>query len=537
MRLSLVPLSFAVASLVGCQPQTTKVTTEETTPTPQATAKPAPGITPQELARTSVVRINSTMQEWSPGQPWEKLDPRDRRALGSIVAGNKILTSAEMVADATNIEVESIDGKRFAPAKVVAIDYEANLALLGLVNDESDKGFFDGTKPLEPGTPPRIGDTIEVLQVENNGMPLITKGTIQGVDLITSFLPGEFFLTYEMKASMQSAESSFTLPVVRDGKLVGVLMSYDSDDQLSDILACEIVSRFLRVASAGNYQGFPSLGISISRTEDPTFRSWLKLKEEQGGLYVSRVRHDSAASKAGLKEGDVILTIDDQPIDRRGYYNDPQYGQLFWSHLVRGAKSAGDSVKMDILRKGEPQTLTATLTRSEADERLVPSYTFGKAPNYLVKGGFIFQELTLPLLESFGKEWEQNAPLNLLDPYLNSKDYEGRYKRIVFLSAVIPTPATVGYESLRNLIVTDVNGKQIKDMDSLVEAFKSPTKELHAIKFDEVDVPIILDEQTSSAVDKQLRMRGLTKLQRLSNGHGTSAATTPPPPPSGSDNK
>jgi allophanate hydrolase len=37
-----------------------------------------------------------------------------------------------MAADSTYIELESPDGRRLAPARVIAVDFEANLALLGL---------------------------------------------------------------------------------------------------------------------------------------------------------------------------------------------------------------------------------------------------------------------------------------------------------------------------------------------------------------------------------------------------------------------
>ena len=133
----------------------------------------------------------------------------------------------------------------------------------------------------------------------------------------------------------------------------------------------------------------------------------------------------------------------------------------------------------------------------------------------MFKGGLIFQELTRPLLESFGNEWQSRAPLNLLDVYENPQKYESRGRRIVFLSNVIPTPATVGYEPLQSMIVTKVNGQDIKDMKTLIEAFKTPSAEgLHAIEFDEEKFHVYLDERVSDAVDKQLLERGLPKLSR-----------------------
>lgn len=481
-------------------------------PATQTSGPAAPKWTPAE-ALASVVRVNSTQQSWSAGQPWEKEAPNRRRSLGAIVAPGKVLTTAEMVADATYLEFESADGKRLAPAKVLVADFEANLALLGL-QDEAGT-FFEGTLPLEIAERPRPGDTLDIFQVEENGTPLSTTGPIQTIDVSSSFLPGQYFLSYEVKASMQSAASSFSLPVLRGGNLAGLLTSYDSNDQLSEITATDIVSRFVTEATNGEYAGFPSLGISVSRTDDAHFRAWLKLPADGGGLYVTSVRKDGPAAKAGLQKGDVVLSIDGHEIDRLGYFDDDHYGRLYWSHLVRGSKVGGEPVKLSVLRKGESLELEATLERRDERDQLVPTYTFGEAPRFLVKGGFVFQELTRPLLEAFGKDWEARAPLKLLDVYENPEKYESRGERIVFLAGVIATPATVGYEPLRNLIVTKVNGRPIRDMKSLVDAFDSPGGDgLHAIEFDEENFTVHLDEVVSTAVDEQLLQRGLTRLSR-----------------------
>jgi hypothetical protein len=158
--------------------------------------------------------------------------------------------------------------------------------------------------------------------------------------------------------------------------------------------------------------------------------------------------------------------------------------------------------------------ITATLAREEESSKLIPAYSFGKAPNFLVKRGLVFQELSRPLLESFGENWQSRAPLDFLDALKNPEKYEGKVDRIIFLSGSIPTPATVGYESLRNLIVQKVNGKDVKNMKTLIDAFQGKLEERHSIKFQQDDFTIYLDEAASSAVDSQLLKRGITRLSR-----------------------
>ena len=241
-----------------------------------------------------------------------------------------------------------------------------------------------------------------------------------------------------------------------------------------------------------------------------------------GALYRAAVGEVNAATYNGvyggpvlrLKPGDVLLAIDGKQIDRRGYYQHPNYGSLFWGHLIRGEKFTGDTIALSLLREGQPLEIKATLTREEENTHLVPNYNFGKAPNFLIKGGLVFQELSRPLLEAFGEDWESRAPLNFLDALENPEKYEKSIDRVVFLSAAIPTPATIGYERLRNLIVRKVNGHDIRDMKGLIKAFDGHDGELHTIEFADENLTVNLDEAISTTVDSQLLQRGISRLSR-----------------------
>jgi S1-C subfamily serine protease len=509
--LLILPVLFTLAA---CQPPESKSAKPEAPAAAREPAVPAPPAAAAWDVKSSVVRINSTQQTWNLWQPWEKNPPGRRRALAAIIGPQLVITTAELVADATYLEFESADGSRFTPARVIAADHEANLALLGPVSEEKGSEFFASTVPFEITAPPKIGTTLDVLQLEDNGLPLLTPGTLQSVDMSSGPLPGQNFLTYLVKASMQSASSSYTLPVLHDHKLAGVLLSYNSKDQLCDVVSTDILTRFLKEATHGEYGGFPSLGVAIARTEDSSFRQWLKLGDDQGGIYIRSVRKGGAAERAGVLKGDVLLAVDGQAIDRRGYYQHPNYGSLSWGHLIRGEKSSGDSITLSLLREGKPLELVAKVEREDDNARLVPNHIYDKAPNYLVKGGLVFQELSLPLLESFGEDWRSRAPLNLLDTFENPEKYQESMDRVVFLSGSIPTPATIGYERLRNLIVRKVNGREVRDMKSLIKAFDDHTGELHTIEFADENLTVNLDEAIATAVDSQLLQRGLTRLSR-----------------------
>lgn len=506
------PAPFLLLALACCLTSCKPPTTTQHEPTAEPTAEISPQITTDPSR--SVVRINATLQSWNAWQPWEKDAPTQRRALGAIVAPHTVVTTAELAAEAIFLEFESIDGARFTPAKTIAIDYEANLALLTTQDPEAATAFFDGTTAFALASPPRIGDALSLIQVEANGSVLQTPGKLQSVDVTATLVPGGGFLTYLVKASMQNAASSYSLPVLHKGDLAGMLLTYDSKDQICDVGSTEILSHFVRQALAGPWLGFPSLGVTTIGTEDPFFRQWLTLNDSHGGIYIRHVRKGSAAEAGGIRKGDVILAIDGIPIDRRGYGKHPQYGQLFWGHWIRGEKSTDDSAVLSLWRDGAPLELTVTLSREDDSSRIVPLHHYDHAPNYLVKGGLVFQELSLPILQSFGDDWQARAPLELLAPYENPEALEGKVERIVFLSGVIPTPATIGYERLRNLVVHQVNGQPISNLAALTQAFDNNTSPLHSIRFQSENLTVHLDESASDSIDEKLVQQGIRKLSR-----------------------
>ncbi|MEE2623414.1 MAG: PDZ domain-containing protein [Verrucomicrobiota bacterium] len=471
---------------------------------------PAPALAAAKAK--GLLRINTTIQTYNVSQPWELNQPQRRRGLGAILEDGNILTTGEMAANSTYIEFESADGAHTVPAEGIAIDYEANLALLK-PEKGANREWIDKLGTLGTNGPAKIDDKVNIWQFEDNGDAIRTEGTVRSVDLLSTFASGHYFLCYEVKASMQSASSSYTLPVTRNGRLLGILASYNSKDQISDVVAPDILKRFLEDVRDGRHEGFPSLGIATVLTEDPQFRKWLGLTDEQGGLYVSRLLPGSGADESGLKKGDVLLTVNGHAIDRRGYYEDPTYGRLVWSHLVRGSRQVGDKLALLIMRDGKEQQLEAVLRRPP--DHLIPSHMYDKAPPYLIKGGLVFQELTRPYLEAFGKEWRSRAPLDLLDALNNPEDYEEGRKRLVFLSRVIRTPATIGYDQVNNLIVTEANGQKVTDMTSLAAALNNPKDGLHSIRIDDIPYVIYLDPEESDLVDKALLKRGLPALQRL----------------------
>ncbi|MEO0447649.1 MAG: PDZ domain-containing protein [Verrucomicrobiota bacterium] len=463
----------------------------------------------------SVLRVNATSQPYNFFRPWEKVDPTTRSGLGALLPGNRVLVTAEMVSDSTYIELEKADTGEKTPAMVVGLDYEVNLALLAPSNGTSD--FFDGMIPLPLDTSVLVGDEVEVWQLESNGTSASTEATVIKVGIGKYFVDGSYYLNYVLRGSLPYRAGSFTLPVVKGEKLIGLLLSYSSKEQTSVIISAPIIDHFLRDLEDGAYEGFPNLGIGYTPTLDEQFRKYLQLTKEDGGVYVRRVTPGGTAAEAGFEVGDVILKVDGNAIDARGDYEHPDYGRLNFSHLVRGEPNVGEVKEIEVLRNGERMTIDLKLSRKKPDDYLIPPYMFDRGPRYLILGGLIFQELTLPYLKSWGEKWPTRAPLKLVHAHANQTDYEeaGREKMVI-LSVTVLTPATVGYDRLSNLMVTKVNGYAINSLADLKAALDHPEDDIHRIEFDDFPRVIFVDAKMASAVNSQFPAQlGISPLERL----------------------
>ena len=472
----------------------------------------------QASQNRSLVKVNATSQSYNLHLPWQKESPSGRRGLGVVVAGNRVLVTAQMAADATYIELELPESGQKIPAKVVAVDYEANLALLESPPSDRQKDFFAGLKPMSIDTSARIGDEVFVLQTGRVGDLIKSPLTISKVLTRRYIVEGSGFLVYEANNIVRSEANSFTLPVVKGNQLAGLLLSYDSKNQVTTVLPAPIIEHFLKDVADGSYEGFPGLGMELQSTQDEQFRDYLGLKPDAPGVLITTVLKGGSAEQAGMKKGDILISINGFTIDSRGDYKDPQFGALSAGHLVRGRAYVGDKVEIKVIREGKEITLNGKLTRRKPEDYLVLPYQFDRGPKYVLMGGMLFQELSRPYLDSFGNDQRGGAILRLDRIATSPEEYEeqGR-KKLVFLSLVLPTPSAQGYEKLGGQVVNKVNGKPINELADLADAFKSAKETWHVIELD--DFPHILYLDTFNAERDNMKLLGgayrIGSLKRL----------------------
>ena len=199
-----------------------------------------PNNTTQNSLIQSLVRVNVTRQNYNFHQPWEQGSPSSHTGIGVVMEGPHILLTSQMMANHRYVELEKLVTGEKGRAKVEVIDYEANLALVRPL----DPDFLKDMRPLDFGLDAVEGDLLTVLQVKRNGNIVPSEGPITSIELLR-YPSGSAFLAYRLNSSLQFRLNNFTLPVLKNGRLAGLLMGYDSKGQSVDIVAAPIIEHFL----------------------------------------------------------------------------------------------------------------------------------------------------------------------------------------------------------------------------------------------------------------------------------------------------
>jgi S1-C subfamily serine protease len=461
----------------------------------------------------SLVRVNVTGQPYDYFRPWQKKAPVSKRALGAVLSKGRVLVTADLVANQNYVELERAESGDKTAANVQVIDYEANLALL----EPTEKSFLDGIAPLDIAADTVVGDRIAAWQLEPTGALVATEGLVTTIQMTKYPVDVGQFLTYRISLPMQYRENSYTIPLVKNNKLAGLLLRYDPRSQLIDAIPAPIITHFLKEAESEHYRGFPAVGFSFFPTKDPQLRKFAG-EAGRGGVYVTAVEPNMPAQKAGMKVGDIVKSVGNHEIDENGNYVDPLYGKIDFTNLISAHSYTGDVLPFQIQREGKPMELKITLEHRDAKDYVSPPYALDEAPKYLVLGGLIFQELSRQYLKEWGPNWQREAPQRFvyLDR-LQSEIFPGENRRIVILSQVLPANNTIGYDEFAYLTVTKVNGKEIKSLNDLAEAVKQPI-EGGFIKIETEEDPKQIELDAKSIADEMPDLQenyGIPSLQRL----------------------
>jgi S1-C subfamily serine protease len=479
-----------------------------------AAPKKEPGpetvVKPKEV---SLVRVNVTGQPYDYVRPWQKKAPFTKRALGAVLPQGRVLVTADLVANQNYVELERAESGDKSAANVAVIDYESNLALLEPV----DKKFLEGLVPLQLALDTVVGDRLAAWQLESTGALVVTEGLVTTIQMTRYPADLGQFLTYRISISMQYRDNSYTVPLVKNNKLAGLLLRFDQRTQVVDAIPAPIIAHFLKDAEKSPYQGFPYGGFGFFPTRDPQLRKYAEQTGKAAGVYVTSVDPTSPAAKAGLQVGDIVIAIGNNEIDQNGNYVDPLYGKIEFTNLITARAFAGDKLPVHIQRAGKPMELQFALEHRNANDYVIPPYNLDRPPLYFVLGGLIFEELSRQYLREWGANWVKDAPQRFVyKDRFQSELYPDGNRRVVVLTQVLPANTTIGYDEVAYLSVKKVNGKEVKSLKDLAAAVKEPVNGFITIETEEDPKQIALDAAQVEAEAAALQQNyGLPSLQRL----------------------
>ena len=445
-----------------------------------------------------VVKIFVTSNSVDYYQPWQTRGSRPKTGSGCIIKGNRILTNAHVVADHTFIQVRKFSDPKKYTAKLEAIGHDCDLALLSV----DDPTFFNGIIPPELGALPSLTETVTVIGYPSGGDKLsITEGVISRIEVIPYSHSSLHLLAVQIDAAVNPGNSGG--PVIKDGKLVGVAMQVIQNRQnIGYIIPPPIIEHFFEDIKDKEYDGFPQLGMELNNTENSTLRAFYKIEDKKGGVLVSKVLPNSAAD-AYMQENDIIMHINDVPIEVDGTFTFRNNERLFMSHLVT-EKQIGEEINLGVIRGGKEKTLKIKLKKFK---QLVSNPRFYQKPSYYIFGGLVFTTLSVDLLMAWGEDWPRGSPLDF-NYYrfgcgrLNDK----RRKDLVVLLDVLPDDINIGYHGNRNEIVSKVNGKEIGSFQDFVTVLTQKKGKFTIIET-ENNSRIILDNKNLNEANKDILKR------------------------------
>lgn len=433
--------------------------------------------------------------------PWESKMQDAGSGSGVVISGNRILTVAHNVADATYITVRRQNEDAKHPARVLFVDHDCDLALLTV----DEPAFFANVTPFELGQTPLPQTPVVVAGFPIGGDELsITQGVISRVECRSYVHSLHYLLAAQLDAAINPGNSGG--PVISDGLLVGIAFQGNSSGEgLGYMIPTEIIRHFLKDIEDGRVDGFGYVGFTFSTLENPATRRFLKMKENQTGVRIISVKE---ATKDVLRPDDVLLAVEGLTVANNGNVR-PLGGiaRQFASLLTQ--KQLGEKVHLVILRDGEELEVELTI-------RKIPGQCLGrlydKLPDYYIIGGFIFTTLS----DSFLDEWQNNAPPSELVA-LRSKEREAPGHEAVVLSMVLGDKVNMGYQFLGTEHLTKVNGKKVLNLKDLVSLVENCEEEFITFTMGE-NFPVTLDlKEIKAATPSILERYRVPYDRRLEN--------------------
>jgi serine protease Do/serine protease DegQ len=273
--------------------------------------------------------------------------PRERKAQsvgsGVVVDARRgtVITNHHVVDGADKITVTLSNGRQLA-AKVIGSDPESDVAVIQI------PGGNLTALPLADSERLRVGDFVVAIGNPFGLGQTVTSGIVSALGRTGLGIQGyEDFI--QTDASINPGNSGGALVNLR-GELVGIntaiIAPGGGNVGIGFAIPSNMASRLMNQIIAHGSVRRGQLGVSVQDLT-PELAQAFKIPANQGAV-IAQVSPRSAAARAGLKEGDVVLRINDRTIrDSSSLRN------------AIGLLEVGEALRLDILRDGQPLTLNA----------------------------------------------------------------------------------------------------------------------------------------------------------------------------------
>ncbi len=269
--------------------------------------------------------------------------PQDRHALGTgfiLTADGYVITNNHVVKGADEVVVKMSDGTEY-PAKIIGTDPKLDVALIK----------FKAHKRLKPvhlgdSDKLRVGDWVVAIGNPFGLEKTVTAGIVSAKGRVIGSGPYDDFI--QTDAAINPGNSGGPLFNTK-GEVIGINTAIYSrsggNNGIGFAIPINLAKSVIDDLREKGHVTRARLGVLITDVDKETMQA-LNLKDRQGAL-VPQVVAGSAADKAGVLPGDVIVSIDGKAIHKA--HDLP---------LLVARHTPGDRVKIGVIRNGKHKTIT-----------------------------------------------------------------------------------------------------------------------------------------------------------------------------------
>jgi len=464
----------------------------------------------REAMKGSIVYLEISSYGYDQLRPWKNTDIQQKSGVGCATGAYQVITPAWNLTDAKLIKAKVSGQNEYIPAKIKTIDYEIDLALLELEPNAMKKPL----KPIRFEDKFQRGAKLNYYWLNANAEMTTGQGYMDRAETARSMVSYAYFLNLIVTNTSQETSTG---QVYCDGSTPVGISCWSKSSTETGLIPAVIINSFLARAKDSSYPGVPAVGFAAEALLDPAMRTYLKMPATmKNGVQVTSV-YTIGTGYDLLKAGDVILAIDGKELDAYGKFLHPAYDRILFHHLITSHK-IGDDIKFDIWRDGDKQQLHVQAINFDVGQMLVPYYEYGRQPEYVVTGGFVFQKLTRSYLTNWGKDWDGKVTPHLLY-YLRDMAFKPTAQRreIVILSYCLPAQINLGYTDLSQLVVSKFNGMPISRISDIAKAQKlNPGAKYDVVEFELDNPTVVIPRQQLSQADATLATSyGIRKLVNI----------------------